>query len=406
MTKSNKQNEIVAIVDEKSWIWPFIKRTLSRQGSNFVRLPTDVPVRPSWKRFKNSQRLIIHWEGKERSGGAIIEAILDVDPHYDVADRVIILTTNPTHEDVVYYSELGVKRVIHLRNTESHLLKSFSTLLKHLTEPPDKNANNRGWRKLLKSIDTLPKKPSLAMLNRIKDHAIQLARKTNEGKSARLLDAMGSLALYKDQIEQARLLWYEALSKNPNYYRAYNHLIKLARKTDKKEEALALMRKMYEINKANIARIVSLGEIYVEMNNDERAQHFFNNALKRDKFSAGALNGLAEIKFRQGDLDASRKLLYKSQQADRIASKLNKMGIEMVKAQKYSEALEHYTRAQYVLPQQEKGPMLFYNIGLCYYKWGKHDISIEFLKLALIKDPSYSKAFKLLTAIQKLHSAA
>ena len=44
--------------------------------------------------------------------------------------------------------------------------------------------------------------------------------------------------------------------------------------------------------------------------------------------------------------------------------------------------------------------MLFYNIGLCYEKWGKRDMAQEFLKIALIKEPNYKKAQKLLNQIQ------
>ena len=63
------------------------------------------------------------------------------------------------------------------------------------------------------------------------------------------------------------------------------------------------------------------------------------------------------------------------------------------------EACEHYTRAQYVLPHQDKGPLLFYNIGLCYARWGKHKMAQEFLKIALIKEPTYRKAQKLLEQV-------
>jgi tetratricopeptide (TPR) repeat protein len=71
----------------------------------------------------------------------------------------------------------------------------------------------------------------------------------------------------------------------------------------------------------------------------------------------------------------------------------------MVRGNKYEQALEHYTRAQYVLPQQEKGPMLFFNIALCYYRWGRFTLAREFVRIALIKDPRYGKAQRLLQLV-------
>ena len=65
------------------------------------------------------------------------------------------------------------------------------------------------------------------------------------------------------------------------------------------------------------------------------------------------------------------------------------------------DRFDHYTKAQYVLPHQNKGPMLFYNIGLCYFRWHKVDMAKEFLRLALIKEPGYKKASKLLGMVEE-----
>jgi len=39
-------------------------------------------------------------------------------------------------------------------------------------------------------------------------------------------------------------------------------------------------------------------------------------------------------------------------------------------------------------------------VGLCYWRWGRHDVAREFIKLALIKDPAYQKAKVLLARIE------
>src|SRR5690606_37509108 len=112
-----------------------------------------------------------------------------------------------------------------------------------------------------------------------------------------------------------------------------------------------------------------------------------------------ALNGLAEIRFHQGNLEESRRLLSRSNLAYKTAANLNRAGIDMVKANRFQDALEHYTRAQYVLPLQDKGPMLFYNIALCYFRWGRETMAKEFVTIALIKEPNYKKARRLLEQI-------
>jgi hypothetical protein len=110
--------EALAIMDDSSWIWSLTQWGFAKVSCPVVRLTASTTIRHSWTRFKDAHCILIHWESKSRSGGAIIEEILDVDPRYDVANKIIVLTTNPIHEDVVYFSELGIKRIIRIRNRD------------------------------------------------------------------------------------------------------------------------------------------------------------------------------------------------------------------------------------------------------------------------------------------------
>ncbi len=402
MKKNQKgTGEFLAILDESSWIWSFIERQFQKlRDQEYLRLPGTTPIRRSWERFKNAPRIIIHWENKSRSGGAIIEEILDVDPLYSVAEKIIVVSTNPTHEDVVYFSELGVRRVLRLRNHEKHLKASEKELYNHLRALPDRSDTDRLWRKLMFSIDTIDEENlTVDFINNLEQKLDTIVETCSEAESARHLELRASIAALRKQDGQAADLWLRAIDKNPNYYRAHNNLIKFYLATGQKEEALSLMQRMQRLNKSNISRLVAMGQIHLEQDETRKAEHLFKSALERDKYCNGALNGMAEIRFKQGDLEESRKLLARSTKAEQAASRFNLMGIELVRKKKFEQALEHYTKAQYVLPQQEKGPLLFYNIGLCYSRWGKPEKAIEFVKIALIKEPNYSKAQNLLTQL-------
>lgn len=390
-------NEILVLMDDQTWIWQLVTSHLGYLGLEHVRLPSSVPIRQSWERLKNAGRIVIHWESKERSGGAMIEEILDVQPNFDTGDRIVVLTTNPTHEDVVYFSELGIRRIIRLRNREKELIQAGRELDMHLAAAPDADPTEQAWRRLLYALDTLPDDAPAETLAKIEDGVRRL--KPAEF-TARYLDAVAKLNMLKENDEMALKGWYAALDKNPNYYRTYHNLIHFHRKRGRHQEALGLMQKMHELNKSNISRLVGMGELQMTQGDHTKAEFYFKSALDRDSYCSGALNGLAEIRFHQGDLEESRRLLARSQLAYKTAANLNYTGIELVKRNRYQDALEHYTRAQYVLPQQDKGPLLFYNIGLCYSRWGKLDMAREFLKIALIKEPNYRKARKLLSQVE------
>lgn len=398
-TEKSKFKENLVFMDDQTWLWKHVSGEMKGLGLEHVRLKADTPVRYSWDRLKHANRIVIHWEARSRPGGAIIEEILEVQPNFDVGERCIILTTNPTHEDVVYFSELGVRRIIRMRNRDKDLIHTARELATHLSALPVTDRIEQSWRRILFAIDTLPDVPPPEMLAKVEDGVRKL--KPDEF-TARYLDAIGSIDAFKENDESAVKHWHAALDKNPNYFRSFNNLIRFYRKRNKPAEALSLMQKMHELNKANVSRLVAMGEVQLELKDDTKAEFYFNSALDRDSYCSGALNGLAEIRFHQGNLEESRRLLSRSNLAYKTAANLNKAGIEMVRTNRFQDALEHYTRAQYVLPMQDKGPMLFYNIALCYFRWGRQAMAKEFVTIALIKEPSYKKARKLRDQIMSL----
>ena len=42
------------------------------------------------ERFEDAERVIIHWEGYTRRGGAIVEELMESTPLFDVKNQVII----------------------------------------------------------------------------------------------------------------------------------------------------------------------------------------------------------------------------------------------------------------------------------------------------------------------------
>jgi len=351
-------------------------------------------------------RIIIHWEGKSRSGGALVEEILDINSKFDVAQRVIILTTNPVHEDVVYFTELGIKRIIKLRHREQDLQGAASEFKKHLTEDFSTNPSEILWNKIQRAIDFIPKTNNQNRILKIK-RALDHQKRQLTKPSSRLLDALASVASLEKKPLEAERLWLEALKVNPNYFRAYNNLVKHYKAVGSHESALGILQRIHQVNKARISRQVDFGDIYLSLQKDQKAIQHYNKALEKDQFCSKALTGLADIRFRQNDLDQTKELLSRSPTSHRFASKLNQAGIDLVSERRYREALEHYTKAQYVLPKNEKGPMLFFNIGLCYFRWNKPEMAKKFIQISLVKEPNYKKARDLLNKIEdRLNQAA
>jgi tetratricopeptide (TPR) repeat protein len=397
---SRKFQDVFTFCDDDGWVWNWIRDTLKSRNIEFVKMHTLTPLRHSWDRFRSADYVIVHWEAQRRTGGAIVEEILESEPNFDVGERIIVISTNPTREDVVYFSELGLRKIVRLRNRDREIMQATQELTNHLRSNHMINPVEHAWRSVLRAIDILPTPPEGAHALRIEGALERLKAKDNR-LTARYLDALANLRFKQDRLQEAQDLWMKALDLNSNYFRSYHGVIRLQRKMGQYDKAYALMQKLHALNRNHISRLTDMGEIQVKLGEETRAEHYFKTALDRDAHCSKALNGLAGIRFRAGALDESRKLLAKSRHAYEIARELNEHGISLVKQGKYKEALDHYTKAQYVIPHQDKGPMLFYNIGLCYSRWGKPDMAKEFLRIALIKEPTYDKALRLLRALEQ-----
>ena len=394
-------DEIIVIRDSQDWIWNLISNNLSTMRLNHIRVHSDTNIRKNWDRFKGAKKIIIFWENEGRIGGPIIEEIYDIDTNAFLNDAIIVVTLEPTRDDIVYFNELILNRIVILSNRSSDRQKIERELKIHMKSSPTKNRIEYAWQKILKSIHILNQPVNPNHLNQLKSAVSKLRFEIDRKPTPYFYDATGSIAFFQGNLEEAEISWHEALTLNPNYYRSYNKLIDYYQKTHQYEKSLSLMSKMQALNKNNIGRLVKIGQIYSHLNQYEKAEHYFLSALSKDKYCCGALNGLAAIRFHQGNLNESRQLLSQSSLSSEMASDLNKQGIKLVKEERYEDALEHYTKAQYVIPHQDKGPLLFYNIGLCYSKWGKEDLAAQFLRLALVKSPDYKKAQSLLNRINK-----
>lgn len=443
--------DAIVISDEQDWVWNFARQTLHRAGLSPLRLPSSVSLRDSKARLDNGRPVVIDWSCKARPAAAIIEELKEIFGNGEMSDRIIVLASDVVRGDALYFGELGVSRVLVLRNRDVELARANRDFLANWSEAVTAlgergSAGSRTdaqWRSLLRHIDTAmdhfwdrhePVQPIGVESNHTRDFAVAssvtaeraltdkaydalidrargfLARPSatapggNPAESAhamaRSLDLEACLLVLLNRPHEALERWVRACTANPNYHRAHINLSRCLRRMERFDEALAIVHNKHEQNRNSIGLLVEMGDIHLAASDFNKAEHHYQMALDRDPMSSGALNGMAQVKFAHGDLTSCRELLARSGSSARAAARFNVLGIELVRAGRFEEALELYSRAQYVLPQQEKGPMLFYNMGLCYWRWGRHEVARDFIKLALIKDPSYTKAKSLLARIE------
>lgn len=395
--QSSTFNEIVFLSDRQSpWVWNHVCSFFTKKNLEFIQVDPSKSLRTSWSRIQNTPKLVIHWESGKRLGGAVIEELLQLVPNFDLEERLVVITSDPRHEDYVYFSELGVSTIVEMRNNPIDIKNAAKKLQELFFEDLCANLKqNKLWRMLLIALENLNESSSKDEISHIRAQ-IEKVGELDEHKSARYFHALATYYSKTNQPDPAEEQWQRALQLDGNFFPAKTKMIDLYCQKGDFDKALYILKQSQGRNKNNVSRLVKMGEIHHQLRDIQKAEHYFSTALEKDEYCSAALNGMAAIRFEQGELEESRTLLAQSSMASKVASSLNQQGIVLVRDQKFEEALNHYSKAQYVLPQQDKSPMLFFNMGLCYSRWGKIKSAKQFLQLALIKEPNYIKARKLL----------
>lgn len=400
MTDQSIGAESLLIVDDDSWVLSVCKNALQGNPQRILKISSDINIRENWHRFREAPFVIIHWENHRRSSGALLEEILEKDDTLDPTNRLVVVTTNPLHEDVVYFGELGIWRLVRARNRQEDLKNAAAEIKQHIASIAKQTKDHESnWRQLQRRLDRLSQPVSTETEEFIRGRIEDLSNK-NPSNAARQFEAMASLAFKSGRLEYASQLAIKALDANPNFFRAWNILVQAKSSAGKHDEAYAILQKMQLRNRNSVSRLCAIGHTLIALKDFQRAEKFFTSAIDRDKTHPSALNGLAEIRFFESDIESAKTLLAKSRNPHDLAINLNETGVRLVRDGKYKEALEHYTKAQYVLPEKSHGHQIYYNIALAYAKWGQIGTAQKFLKLSLVKKPDYKKAANLLARLQ------
>lgn len=223
----------------------------------------------------------------------------------------------------------------------------------------------------------------------------------NLGDTARYCELMARRAQLDNDLPAAEQWLRRSIDKNPNYLRALQALADLHMERGQLREALALYEKLRLNNPRHPGRLAKIAECHLALGDLDRADKAFSKALSIDEHAMTVREDLARVKLALGDYEAAKLLLEHCGDVSRVASYLNAYGIQLVKAGRYEESIEHYKKAQMVLPTNTNRHQILFNIGLAYAKWGKFTEARQYAQLALAREPNYAKAAQLLRTVEE-----
>jgi Tfp pilus assembly protein PilF len=396
MTTNNLRNEILLITDAKGHVSRLVSQAAKDLPLKIICVPSSLRFDRNWSRFSLAKHIIIDWSCHQRNPAGVIEEIQAASKNRLITEKVICILTAPVRSDIYCLAELGIRQVVRFSNSAPLLTRLQGELRRLLTSSPKTSNKEKLWKHVYSQAMAVAT-GKIAEIDQVEATLNKLLG--SDPRTARYHDCMALILQGRHDFEAAHKHWESAVELNPNYFLAYENWAKSLTALNKHDAALVVLKRMCALNNNRISRLAQMGFLQLEMKNLVSAEHLFRTALQKNPNQPKALNGLAEIQFLKGEYDECKRLLAQSSQAPAIASRLNKLGVQLVQKGNYELALELYRNARNVLPDNEKGPLLFYNMALCYSKWGQPAMARKFATLALIKDPAYQKPRNLLATL-------
>lgn len=237
------------------------------------------------------------------------------------------------------------------------------------------------------------------------DQALKAGRKILELKpnSAAGLLILGDAYSGLQKFDKAHESYEQASQNAEMYLDPLKKLVALHQKTGNQQAQLQYLKRLDSLSPLNVERKVDMGQIHVDLGNEEEAEELFEAAMTQARKEAYAYIGeisekighvfakrdpeRAERYYRQA-LETKGDLLERSD----IAT-FNRLGIALRKQGKWLEATQEYRKAVEIAPDDEN---LFYNMAMACAEGKDFQAASEHLTQALAINPQLGQRDKTL----------
>jgi tetratricopeptide (TPR) repeat protein len=414
MKPSNYGSQVLVIGDDSERVEPMV----SALGQFFpvaqIQRTSTLRLGAPEQNFQNTRALVLLWESnslqdwrtlleqKTVSKRSCEGIVCDVATQWGdpLLRRTAAFAKSLSREEVTFLGEFGVGLVQGMSSDKADWPQDhqkFAQRLHKLISLEDDDGGTPA-EKSVRRFERVLKSWSYSTDNEKIYASDELLRTL--GDTARYCELMSRRALLENDPKTAEQWLRRAVDKNPNYLRALQGLADIHIELGRLQEALAILEKLKLNNPRHPKRLAQIAECHLALGEFERADKSFSRSLSVDEHSLQVREDLARVKLGLGDYDSAKLLLQNCGDVSRVASYLNAYGIQLVRAGRYEESIEHYKKAQLVLPTNTNRHQILFNIGLAYAKWGRYTEARQYAQLALARDPNYAKAAQLLRTME------
>lgn len=294
--------------------------------------------------------------------------------------RIIVLVGETKRENIAYFYEIGVNNVISKPASVNNIIEKMAFTIK----PQGKLSEYMGLGKRFLAAGRYTE--ALEVCKRI------LAIKPDSPAGLML---RGDVFIAQGNSHQGIDCFLRAHESSRLYLEPLKKLAAAYEGIDE-EEHLKYMKKLDKLSPLNTGRKTAIGKVYFDRKKIDIAEKYFDEAIEtatREAMSmVGAVAEQISEAVSKSSPGMSEKYLTKVIKAkgkyltkDDI-SIFNKLGIALRGQGKWREAIENYTHALTISPDDEG---LHYNMGMAYFDGGDKNMAAKCFDNALYRNPDF-----------------
>ncbi len=201
----------------------------------------------------------------------------------------------------------------------------------------------------------------------------------------------GNIYLQQQKLKEARAHFEKSVETDPNMLAPYETLARLSLHDKNYKEAISRYETILKKNPGYLAGYMSIGAIYDQLGNSDKAEEYYRKALDINKNFGAAANNLAWILAEKGqNMDEALEYARTAkEQMPKIPSVMDTLGWVYYLRGNYLSAITELQNCVELIPDNA---VVNYHLGMALYKNKKPDAAVEYLDKALKLDPKFKGA--------------
>jgi tetratricopeptide (TPR) repeat protein len=218
-------------------------------------------------------------------------------------------------------------------------------------------------------------------------------------RNARVLVLVGQIHLQAERVDAAEKYFREAVEANGNYAEAWSGIADVFENRNNLGQAIANYEKALTLKPDLLYTLLNAGRCADKLNQQQKAEQWYRQALQVDPQSPDAANGLGLALAKQGHAEEARKYFEQAIAVRRdYSAAINNLGVLYLQEGKVNDAIAAFEYGMRVAPDAD---ILYLNLGRTYTRLGKIDRARQVMQQLLDRKPENTIARH---ALQELNS--